>query len=137
MAGYQPHFDIDFSRGAIGEGLVQTFLNEMVGSKVEVKTDYRAHETGNVYVETWQFSKPDMSDRRPSGINVTQADFYCFASPALAGFIMIRTTALKDILAEKNPPIAYQRYTDQNTNGSEGRLVRVEHIVQRLKLFPN
>lgn len=54
MSLYQPDFDVDFRRGKVGEDLVGTFLEQLAGSTIEVKTDYRADMTGNVYVETWQ-----------------------------------------------------------------------------------
>ncbi len=47
-------------------------------------------ETGNLYIETYQFSKPDMSDKRPSGINISKADFWAFATPNETGFIIIK-----------------------------------------------
>lgn len=50
--GYEPKFAVDFTRGRVGEELVETFLADLQGKKIEVKTDYRINETGNVYVET-------------------------------------------------------------------------------------
>jgi hypothetical protein len=79
--GYEPRFDVDFTRGLVGEDLLQTFLADLQGKKIEVKTDYRVSETGNVYVETWQYSKADESDKKQSGINLSESDYWCFASP--------------------------------------------------------
>jgi hypothetical protein len=67
MGGYEPRFDVDFTRGRVGEDLVETFLADLVGKKIEIKTDYRINETGNVYLETWQYSEPDTSDKKQSG----------------------------------------------------------------------
>lgn len=137
MTEWQPHFDIDFTRGRVGEELVGTFLAELEGSKIEVKTDYRAGETGNVYVETWQFSESDMSDRRQSGINVTEADWYCFASPTGDGFVAIRTETLKLLLRHSAPPKAFQPIVNAHSNGSEGRLVKMLDILRQLEMHPN
>ncbi len=131
----EPHFDIDFARGKVGEDLVATFLADLQGKKIEVKTDYRAGETGNLYIETWQYSKPDASDKRPSGINITQADYYCFASPTGNGFIMITTEALKEILRGGYAPETRQPIINKNTNGSIGRLVRVTDVLTQLGLY--
>lgn len=132
---YEPHFDIDFARGKVGENLVETFLAELQGGKIEVKTDYRVSETGNVYVETWQYHKEDASDKKRSGINITQSDYYCFASPDATGFIMIRTDALKEVIRETNPREVRQSRINANTNASIGRLVKVKDIMRKIGLW--
>ncbi len=131
----EPHFDLDFTRGKVGEDLVATFLADLEGKKIEVKTDYRVRETGNVYVETWQYSKPDASDKRPSGINITQAEYFCFASPTGQGFLMVKTEALKEVLRGVNPPESRQPKINPHTNASIGRLVRVSDILSYLGLW--
>jgi hypothetical protein len=131
----EPHFDIDFARGKVGEDLVATFLADLQGKKIEVKTDYRVSETGNLYIETWQYSEPDASDKRPSGINITQSDYFCFASPTGQGFIMITTEALRGVLRQSNPPETRQPKINAHTNASIGRLVRVSDILSQLGLW--
>lgn len=135
MSNYEPHFDIDFTRGKVGENLLQTFLSDLQGKTIEVKTDYRVTETGNVYVETWQYHQPDCSDKKQSGINITQSDYYCFASPDATGFIMIKTESLKDLLRETNPTETRQPKINDKTNASIGRLVKVKDIMKKLKLW--
>lgn len=134
---FEPHFDIDFARGKVGETLVETFLADLQGKKIEVKTDYRVSETGNVYVETWQYHLPDASDKKQSGINITQSDYYCFASPDANGFIMIKTDALKDVIRQTNAKETRQPKINNNTNASFGRLVKVTDIMEKLKLWQN
>jgi hypothetical protein len=131
----EPHFDIDFARGKVGEDLVQTFLADLVGKKIEVKTDYRVTETGNVYVETWQYHKEDASDRKQSGINITQADYYCFASPDASGFVMIKTEALKEIIREQQCIEVRQTRINPKTNASFGRLVKMSDILAKIRLW--
>lgn len=134
---YQPHFDNDFARGKVGEDLLNTFLADLQGKKFEVKTDYRVSETGNVYVETWQYSQPDASDKKPSGINITEADYFCFASPTGRGFIMIETEALKEVMRETKPPTTRQPIINAHTNASIGKLVKVSDILDKLRLWKN
>lgn len=134
---FEPHFDIDFARGKVGESLVETFLADLQGKKIEVKTDYRVSETGNVYVETWQYHLPDASDKKQSGINITQSDYYCFASPDATGFIMIKTEALKDVMRQTSPKETRQTKINSNTNASIGRLVKIKDIMNKLKLWQN
>jgi hypothetical protein len=131
----EPHFDIDFARGKVGEDLAETFLADLQGKKIEVKTDYRASETGNLYVETWQYHKEDASDKRQSGINITHSEYYCFASPDASGFIMIKTDALKEVIRETQAREVRQSRINSKTNASIGRLVKVSDIMKKLRLW--
>ena len=137
MGNYQPHFDLDFARGKIGEDLAETFLADLVDKKIEVKTDYRVGETGNVYVETWQYSKADESDKKQSGINITESDYFCFASPFGQGFIMIKTEALKEVITDTNPREVRQSIINANTNASIGRIIPVVDILAKIGLSKN
>jgi hypothetical protein len=129
---YQPDFDLDFSRGRVGEELVNTFLKAVEGSTIEVKTDSRIAETGNLYIETYQFSKPDQSDKRPSGINISKADFWAFATPGDTGFFVVRADALKKLLREGDYPVKAQPIVSNKTNGSLGRIVPLRDVLQLL-----
>jgi hypothetical protein len=132
--GYQPHFDTDLERGKVGEDLLNTFLADLGGNKFEVKTDYRAWETGNFYIETWQYRQPDESDAKLSGINVTQSEYWCFAGPNSNGFVMIKTEAQKELLRATDYRIARQPITNLNTNASIGRLVPVVDVLRKIGL---
>jgi hypothetical protein len=134
MGKYEPRFDVDFTRGRVGEELVETFLADLAGKKVEVKTDYRIGETGNVYVETWQYSNPDASDKYQSGINVSESDYYCFGSPTGEGFVMIKTEALKRFLRENETRETRQPITTDKTNASIGRLVPLAELLASIGL---
>lgn len=134
MSKYEPRFDVDFTRGRVGEELVETFLADLAGKKIEVKTDYRINETGNVYVETWQYSEPDASDKRQSGINVSQAEYYCFGSPTGAGFVMVKTSVLKEFIRTTNPREARQPITTDKTNASIGRLIPLADLLASIGL---
>ena len=134
MGKYEPRFDVDFTRGRVGEELVETFLADLAGKKVEVKTDYRIGETGNVYVETWQYSKPDASDKYQSGINVSQAEYYCFGSPTGEGFVMVKTESLKRFISQTNPREARQPISTDKTNASIGRLIPLADLLGAIGL---
>jgi len=132
---YEPRFDFDFQRGLVGENLVETFLGELQGKKIEVKTDYRVNETGNVYVETWQYSEPDESDKKQSGINVSESDYWCFASPTGEGFIMVKASVIKELIRETNPREVRQPIASAKTKASIGRILPVADILARIGLF--
>lgn len=125
---YQPHFDIDFQRGLVGERLVGTFLEALSGSKIEVKTDYRAAETGNVYVEAWQENR--RGEWVKSGLNVTEAEWFVFAGPSGDGFVAIRSTALLGLAHDA--PRAKITIANEHTRQTRGRLVRLESIIQAI-----
>lgn len=125
MAGYQPDFDVDYRRGLVGENLVGTFLESVAGSTVEVKTDYRAWCTGNLYIETEQEIREQW---RPSGLSISKATFYCFAGPTGEGFLTIPTPRLKSLVEETGRPVHMKRKS-ATSRDTKGFLIRVEDIV--------
>lgn len=134
MSGWNPHFDHDLERGKVGEDLLGTFLGDLAtGAKFEVKTDYKAWDTGNFYIECQQFNWSDESDLRDSGIRVTEAEWWVFAGPNGNGFIAVRTSDLRDIIAEKfTYPNGKQSVTNDYTNGSYGYLVKVVDVLKKI-----
>jgi hypothetical protein len=126
--GYEPRFDIDYERGLVGEKLVGTFLQALSGTKIEVKTDYQAWRTGNVYVETMQRTKTGIWIA--SGINISESEWYCIAGPTGVGFIAIRKDALYE-LARLSPKTSCNT-ASKHTNASIGRLVRISDIIATL-----
>jgi len=122
---YEPHFDIDFQRGKVGEDSHELFLD----GKHEVKTDYRTAETGNFYVETKQYNEGMIA---LSGINVTESDYWVWASPTGDGAIYIKTEALKELMRETDPPESRQPIINEHTNASVGRLVPLNHVLRKL-----
>jgi hypothetical protein len=131
---YEPRFDLDFERGKVGENLVGTFLQALEGGRIEVKTDYRVTETGNLYIETWQYRQPDKSDIKPSGINTSEAEFWCFASPKGNGFLMVDAKTLKAVLRDTNPREVSQPKMSAHTMASVGRIVPIKDILIALGL---
>ena len=125
---YQPHFDIDYQRGLIGENLVGTFLEALAGSRIEVKTDYRANETGNVYLETYQKSMAD--EWYKSGINVTEAEWFVYAGASADGFLALRTPKLVELALDA--PRGALNINTRNTRATRGRLVPVASMVEAI-----
>lgn len=125
MQGFEPHFDIDFKRGEVGENSHKLFLN----GKHEVKTDYLVAKTGNFYVETKQYNNGMMA---LSGINVTHSDFWVWASPTGNGAIYIKTDILKELMRETNPKETRQPIINEKTNASIGRVIPLPDILRKL-----
>lgn len=65
---YNSDFKYDLKVGQIKERELGDIFNN---SKVEVKYDLQALDTGNVFVEYWSRGKK-------SGLSTSEADYYCF-----------------------------------------------------------
>ena len=79
--GYMPDFDLDLAVGRQGE-LFVTNIAAMLSAgtgQVEVKTDKRIANTGNVYIEHECYQRGQW---RPSGIQTTKAIIWIFVLPA-------------------------------------------------------
>ena len=61
------NFDIDLLRGLNGE--VETL--DILTGKLEVKTDFKTHKTGNIAIEV-------ECNGKPSGLSTTEADWWLF-----------------------------------------------------------
>jgi hypothetical protein len=132
VEGYEPRFDVDFSRGLIGENLVSDLPQAINSGTVEVKTDYRAGTTGNFYVETWQYGQVDESDKKQSGINTTKADSWAFVIPQTGAIFLIKTDDLKALMKANDYRETRQPKINENTNASIGRLVPVMDIALQM-----
>ena len=80
---YNSDFRFDLLIGNEIEGELGVILNY---KRIEVKSDRRAHRTGNVFVEY-------ASRGKPSGLATTQADYYCFEVKET--FVLISVIKLK------------------------------------------
>jgi hypothetical protein len=133
--GNQPHFDLDLERGKVGETSTEEAYNSLVSGKVEVKTDYRTHETGNWYIETWSYRQPDASDKVKSGINITDSEWWVQASTDGEVLIWIKTDRLKKEMWGMNPRETHQPISNSNSKASIGRLVNVRDFLQRVGML--
>jgi predicted RNA-binding protein with PIN domain len=124
-----PKFDIDFKRGKVGEDSHKDFL---VG-KHEVKTDYKTIETGNFYIE---YSQLNNNGYKPSGIDVTESDFWVQASPLGKGGIWVKIEVLRELVSENNFPIRSQPIRNADTNASVGYLIPITSLLQKLGFVP-
>ena len=83
---YNSDLKYDLDLGQLGEKLVYDILTN---KKVEVKTDYQASSTGNLFIEY-------SSRGKDSGITISKADFYCFVT-SNENITFIETKKLKEI----------------------------------------
>ena len=101
------NFDLDLKDGLAGETLLHSILT---GKKIEVKTDFRVSETGNIVIEF-------ESRGKPSGIATTEADYWCIIFGGAHSFkqmVLIETERLKEIARDYFHDV--RRGGDQNTS---------------------
>ncbi len=118
----------------MGEDLVDSFLAALQEKTIETKTDSRVWETGNVYIETWQYRNSE-AEKYQSGINVTKADYWCIASSKGNGFVMITTDALKEVIRETEALETRQPIWNDKSMASIGRLVKMSDIMKKIGLY--
>jgi hypothetical protein len=134
--GNQPWFDADFTRGKVGENLVDTFLYALEGGTIEVKTDYQVTKTGKFYIEFEQWSKGRAP--KPSGISTTRSTHWVLASPTGIGGVLVETSWLRRLIFEGDNifTTGSQSIANDKTNGSTGYLIPAKHVYEQLSLFP-
>ncbi|CAB4123966.1 hypothetical protein UFOVP45_76 [uncultured Caudovirales phage] len=137
MGGYEPRFDRDLERGNVGEDLLDLFFDDLreESAMFEVKTDYRVNETGNFYVETQKYRKPDASDAVPSGINGTHSKWWVQASPDGNAMLIIKADTLRDYIKLVEPKESAQPIANRGTAASKGVLIPVRGLMRYLKMW--
>jgi len=116
-------FDLDFRFGQQGE---QSVANVLSIETVEVKTDRRWKETGNIYIETYFYSLAT-KDWIPSGINITKATHWAFKLED--AILLVETPTLIEAIREYGVPIS----TPIEPNPSKGFLMKPENILRYIK----
>jgi len=123
----QSSWDLDYRDGRAGEQLVHGLLTG--GQTVEVKTDRRWSETGNLYIETECFYQASQSWEL-SGLNVSAADYWAFVLEDTV--LMVTKANLMKTVAEYGRPITCKI----EPNPSRGYLITAENILQTTKKNP-
>ena len=93
------NWDLDLRDGQAGESMVADLLSL---DTVEVKTDRRWWETGNVYIETecWYQSSQSWE---PSGLRVSKATHWSFVLEDTV--LIVPTARLKEVVWQAGRPI--------------------------------
>lgn len=117
-------FDLDLSVGHEGEALVNDLLTG--GKTVEVKTDLKWKDTGNLYIETlcWSHNK---NTWYPSGLDSTKADYWAFVLEGAT--LIVPTEAVRMALSLFGRPIT----CNIEPNPSKGFLIKPEQILNIMK----
>lgn len=126
MGGAFPAFDLDLQYGQSGEVFVEDLVRDTLHGKIEVKTDRRWQDTGNLFIETecWSIRQQCFT---PSGINTSESDFYAFVLPVGERTPMVAyfpTKLVKLVVEELGRPIE-QNWSE---NPSKGYLITLEDM---------
>lgn len=95
--GYEPRFDIDYERDRQGELFVHDIIRLLQTESVEVKTDERAKDTGNVYVE---YECLRGGEYVKSGLATTDADAWVFVLEKGDLAVFVSTLMLRELARE-------------------------------------
>jgi len=100
----------------------ETQLSKLLGKRIEVKRDFRALETGNIFVEY-------ESRNKPSGIATTEAEYWCYWLSE-EHCILIKTERLKELC---------RKYLNTNrdtiggdSNTSKGILLPTKNFIEQV-----
>lgn len=103
---YSSSFTYDLHLGEQAED----WAKELFGNaKVEVKTDTKAQQTGNMFIEVY-------SRNIPSGISTTTADYWVYRIEGKGTAIIISTKRLKQIVKEIYKLNGFVKGGDNNTS---------------------
>jgi hypothetical protein len=117
-------FDLDLAVGHQGEALVEQLLTG--GATVEVKTDLKWKETGNLYIETvcWSHNNENWY---LSGLSSTKASYWAFVLEGAS--LLVPTEVLKQVVTARGRAIT----CNIPPNPSKGYLIKVEDITNYLR----
>lgn len=125
IGGYEPRFDfrVDLAYGHEGESNLLSFITSLQASKVEVKAD--RYRNGRMVVETAQ--KPAGGDWKPSGINVTEAEWWAYRF-APDSFILVSVPRLKRYLRANRDTLEKRSLASDGDNPAQGFLLYPHHV---------
>ncbi len=119
-------FDVDLSKGKWGENALVDILM-LNGDLIEVKTDYKWQDTGNIFVETECWYRND-GETKASGLNVSTAQWYAFVLRVRENAPVIKiipTTLLRMVVEKKGIAMDANQYGE---NPSKGYLITLKDI---------
>lgn len=96
--GYEPRFDIDKAMGDQGELFISEIVDGWNNKSVEVKTDERASQTGNLYFE---YECCYSGAWRKTGIAASEAMYWAQVIGHRSCAIVVPTERLRDLVRVK------------------------------------
>jgi hypothetical protein len=123
--GYEPRFDADYAYGRQGELLVADLLGQLGAGQASYEVKRERYANARFYVEEYQ--NPRGRGWKPSGINVTTAEYWVFVKPG--GFVIwVPVVELRRLLDAGKGLAREERDGD---NPTRGRLVYINSLLDR------
>ena len=121
------NWDLDYRAGLLGESKIADLLHL---DTVEVKTDRRWIETGNIYIETECFYQSD-NEWKLSGIQVSKATHWGFVLEDT--ILIVPTYRLKEIIWKHGKAIT----CNIPPNPSRGYLIKPGSLMEYIRAAKN
>lgn len=119
--GYQPDWDIDSEVGRQGELFVADLIDTLRAGSLEVKSDAKAQQTGNVYLELECWRRGEWT---PSSLTTSTADLWAQYLPGCEVLIVAPTHRVRQA-AEKGKPAGCER----GSHPTKGVVLPVQNFV--------
>lgn len=126
----EPRWDIDWKRGEQGELWVSDIREAFAKDAIEVKSDYVAAQTGNIYIE---YECLRQGKWKPSGIATTESPVYAIAIDRKM-LLVLATDFLKAVAKtefKRNP--SAKREMLRGSHPTRGIVVPISSLVSGLK----
>lgn len=123
----KPNFKKDLEFGKQGEDQVKQFLQGIVNGSFEVKSD--RYRNGKMVVEIAQ--NPRKHGWKPSGIMVTEAEWWVYVYTMNQAMIVVSTERLKRYI-EMLPKSRIRLFAEGTNNPAKGYLLLPEEVSQLL-----
>lgn len=118
----EPRWDVDYSRGLVGENLFKDIVEN-----AEVKTDYEWQRTGNIFIECESWLEGKM---QPSGIATTQAKYWVEVLPVAdkQQICLAFPTSLIRRMCEGRNKVPM----NNGSNPTKGYLIKISEIMNKV-----
>ena len=123
----KPSFKTDLEFGKKGEDQVKQFLQGLINGSFEVKSD--RYRNGKMVVEIAQ--NPRKHGWKPSGLMVTEAEWWVYVYTMNQAMIVISTDRLKRYI-EKLPKSRIRLFAEGTNNPAKGYLLLPEEVMPLL-----
>jgi hypothetical protein len=116
---YSNSFTYDLTIGEEAETWISEIFNGKI--KAEVKTDFIAYKTGNIYIEVFSRGKP-------SGISTSTAQYWIFKLDKIEITLIVGIDKLKAIVKKYHKLNGYKLGGDNDT--SKGVLIPIKSLFE-------
>lgn len=129
--GRQPDFDLDMAIGRVGELWVRNIREVLECGRLEVKTDLKALQTGNLYVE---YECRRKAGQAPSGLAETKAEAWVFLLHPEPLAIVVGVDVLRAVCRELyrvtngNGTHPYRREETDGSHPTKGVIVPIRRL---------